>query len=251
MIFDSHAHYDDNRFDGDRDDLFNRVFKEKGVCGVITCGTNMESSKRAIALSKKYDNVYASVGVYPEDIVDTVDLEGLKTLAADERVVAIGEIGLEYHYEGVDRQIQKREFERQIELANELSLPIIVHDREAHGDTVDILRRTKPKGVIHCFSGSVETMREILKLGMYIGLGGAVTFKNARVPVEAAKEVPLDRLLLETDAPYMSPVPFRGQRCDSTMIKYVAEKIAEVRGASADEILNAAEKNAKTLFKIK
>lgn len=251
MIFDSHAHYDDSRFDGDRDDLFNRVFKEKGVCGVITCGTNMESSKRAIALSKKYDNVYASVGVYPEDIVDTVDLEGLKALAADERVVAIGEIGLEYHYEGVDRDIQKREFEQQIELANELSLPIIVHDREAHGDTVDILRRTKPKGVIHCFSGSVETMREILKLGMYIGLGGAVTFKNARVPVEAAKEVPLDRLLLETDAPYMSPVPFRGQRCDSTMIKYVAEKIAEVRGASADEILNAAEKNAKTLFKIK
>ena len=191
------------------------------------------------------------MGVYPEDIVDTVDLEGLKALAADERVVAIGEIGLEYHYEGVDHDIQKREFERQIELANELSLPIIVHDREAHGDTVDILRRTKPKGVIHCFSGSVETMREILKLGMYIGLGGAVTFKNARVPVEAAKEVPLDRLLLETDAPYMSPVPFRGQRCDSTMIKYVAEKIAEVRGASADEILNAAEKNAKTLFKIK
>lgn len=251
MIFDSHAHYDDSRFDGDRDDLFNRVFKEKGVCGVITCGTNMESSKRAIALSKKYDNVYASVGVYPEDIVDTVDIEALKALAADERVVAIGEIGLEYHYEGVDRQIQKREFERQIELANELSLPIIVHDREAHGDTVDILRRTKPKGVIHCFSGSVEIMREILKLGMYIGLGGAVTFKNARVPVEAAKEVPLDRLLLETDAPYMSPVPFRGQRCDSTMIKYVAEKIAEVRGASADEILNAAEKNAKTLFGIK
>ena len=251
MIFDSHAHYDDSRFDSDRDDLFNRVFKEKGVCGVITCGTNMESSKRAIALSKKYDNVYASVGVYPEDIVDTVDTEALKALAADERVVAIGEIGLEYHYEGVDRDIQKREFERQIELANELSLPIIVHDREAHGDTVDILRRTKPKGVIHCFSGSVETMREILGLGMYIGLGGAVTFKNARVPVEAAKEVPLDRLLLETDAPYMSPVPFRGQRCDSTMIKYVAEKIAEVRGASADEILNAAEKNAKALFGIK
>ena len=251
MIFDSHAHYDDSRFDGDRDDLFNRVFKEKKVCGVITCGTNIESCKRAVALSQKYDNVYASVGVYPEDIVDTVDLDALKVLAASEKVVAIGEIGLEYHYEGVDRDTQKREFKRQIELANELSLPIIVHDREAHGDTIEILRCTRPKGVVHCFSGSVETMREILSLGMYIGLGGAVTFKNARVPVEAAREVPIDRLLLETDAPYMSPVPFRGHRCDSTMIKYTAEKIAEVRGVSTDEILNAAEKNAKTLFGIK
>lgn len=250
MIFDSHAHYDDSRFDGDLDDLFNRVFKEKGVCGAITCGTNFQSSKRAIAIAEKYDNIYASVGVYPEDIVDTVDLDALKALAARKKVVAIGEIGLEYHYEGVDRTIQKREFERQTELANELSLPIIVHDREAHGDTVDILRRTKPRGVIHCFSGSVETMKEILKLGMYIGLGGAVTFKNARVPIEAAKAVPLDRLLLETDAPYMSPVPFRGKRCDSTMIKYVAEKIAEVRGVSSEEIINASERNAKVLFGI-
>ena len=190
------------------------------------------------------------MGVYPEDIVDTVDLDALKALAARKKVVAIGEIGLEYHYEGVDRAIQKREFERQTELANELSLPIIVHDREAHGDTVDILRRTKPRGVIHCFSGSVETMKEILKLGMYIGLGGAVTFKNARVPIEAAKAVPLDRLLLETDAPYMSPVPFRGKRCDSTMIKYVADKIAEVRGISSEEVINASEKNAKALFGI-
>ena len=250
MIFDSHAHYDDSRFDGDLDDLFNRVFKEKGVCGAITCGTNLQSSKRAIAIAEKYDNIYASLGVYPEDIVDTVDLDALKALAARKKVVAIGEIGLEYHYEGVDRAIQKREFERQTELANELSLPIIVHDREAHGDTVDILRRTKPRGVIHCFSGSVETMKEILKLGMYIGLGGAVTFKNARVPIEAAKAVPLDRLLLETDAPYMSPVPFRGKRCDSTMIKYVAEKIAEVRGVSSEEIINASERNAKVLFGI-
>lgn len=250
MIFDSHAHYDDSRFDGDLDDLFNRVFKEKGVCGAITCGTNLQSSKQAVAIAEKYDNIYASVGVYPEDIVDTVDLDALKALAAHKKVVAIGEIGLEYHYEGVDRAIQKREFERQTELANELSLPIIVHDREAHGDTVDILRRTKPRGVIHCFSGSVETMKEILKLGMYIGLGGAVTFKNARVPIEAAKAVPLDRLLLETDAPYMSPVPFRGKRCDSTMIKYVADKIAEVRGISSEEVINASEKNAKALFGI-
>ena len=145
MIFDSHAHYDDSRFDGDLDDLFNRVFKEKGVCGAITCGTNLQSSKQAVAIAEKYDNIYASVGVYPEDIVDTVDLDALKALAARKKVVAIGEIGLEYHYEGVDRAIQKREFERQTELANELSLPIIVHDREHNSDTLDIYVELSPE----------------------------------------------------------------------------------------------------------
>ena len=203
-------------------------------------------------MAEKYDNVYAAVGIYPEHTDEKgVDLEKLRALCSHKKTVAIGEIGLEYHYEGVSHDIQKREFERQVLLANELDLPVIVHNREAHNDTLEILKRTKPKGVIHCFSGSVEVEKEILKLGMYIGLGGAVTFKNARVPVEAASFVPLDRLVLETDAPYMSPVPQRGKRCDSVMIKYTAEKIAEIKGISVDMLLDATEQNARRLFGIK
>ena len=203
-------------------------------------------------MAEKYDNVYAAVGIYPEHTDEKgVDLEKLRALCSHKKTVAIGEIGLEYHYEGVSHDIQKREFERQMLLANELDLPVIVHNREAHNDTLEILKRTKPKGVIHCFSGSVEVEKEILKLGMYIGLGGAVTFKNARVPAEAASFVPLDRLVLETDAPYMSPVPQRGNRCDSVMIKYTAEKIAEIKGISVEELLDATEQNARRLFGIK
>lgn len=252
MIFDTHAHYDDERFDDDRDFLFNEYFPKNGVCGVITCGTNEQSCAAAVEMAEKYDNVYAAVGIYPEHTDEKgVDLEKLRALCSHKKTVAIGEIGLEYHYEGVSHDIQKREFERQVLLANELDLPVIVHNREAHNDTLEILKRTKPKGVIHCFSGSVEVEKEILKLGMYIGLGGAVTFKNARVPVEAASFVPLDGLVLETDAPYMSPVPQRGKRCDSVMIKYTAEKIAEIKGISVDMLLDATEQNARRLFGIK
>lgn len=251
MIFDTHAHYDDDRFDGDRDRLFNEYFPCSGVCGVITCGTDEQSCQKAVDLAEKYPNVYAAVGIYPENTENGVNLEKLRSLSNHEKVKAIGEIGLEYHYEGVPHDIQKREFERQILLANELCLPVIVHNREAHNDTLEILKRTKPRGVIHCFSGSVEVAKEILKLDMYIGLGGAVTFKNARVPVEAARYVPLDRLVLETDAPYMSPVPHRGERCDSVMIKYVAERIAKIKQVSVEKILEITEKNARKLFNIR
>lgn len=251
-IFDSHAHYDDERFNDDRETLLNS-FPEKGVSGVISCGTKIQNSEFAVNLSKKYDFIYSAVGFHPLDLDEYYDgaLEKIKELASDKKCVAIGEIGLDYHYEKETRDFQLEILEKQLQLACELDLPIIFHDREAHEDTMNLLKEYKPKGVVHCFSGSVEMAKEIVKLGMYIGLGGAVTFKNAVKPCEVAKYVPEDRLLIETDAPYMTPVPFRGKRCDSLHIPYTAEKIAELRGVTAQEVLDLTNKNARTLFNIK
>ena len=251
-IFDSHAHYDDEQFDVDRDELLGS-FKEKGISGVICCGVNIETSEFAAELSHKYDFIYSAVGFHPldNDKYKDGDLERIKELAKDEKCVAIGEIGLDYHHEKDSREHQLILLEKQIQLANELDLPVIFHDRESHEDTLNILKKYKPKGVLHCFSGSVEMAKEIIKLGMYIGLGGAVTFKNAVKPCEVAKFVPSDRLLIETDAPYMTPVPFRGKRCYSLHIPYTAEKIAELRGVSAQEILDLTNENARTLFNIR
>lgn len=250
-IFDTHAHYDDEQFDSDRSELLASL-TGKGISGVISCGVNAESSKANIDLSEKYPFIYAAVGYHG---LNTEDLTGdyldiLKDLIKNEKTVAIGEIGLDYHYEKETRDIQLKIFREQIELANEYDLPVIVHDREAHEDTLNILKELKPRGVIHCFTGSVEMAKEIVKLGMYIGLGGAVTFKNAVKPVEVAKFVPADRLLVETDCPYMTPVPFRGKRNDSSLIPYTAEKIAEVRGVTAQEILDLTAENARALFRI-
>lgn len=251
-IFDTHAHYDDEAFQDDLEGLLS-AFSEGGISGVVSCGVNEQSSKKNIELAHKYGFIYAAVGYHglnTEDLTDNY-LEAIKTLAQDEKVVAIGEIGLDYHYEKETRDLQIKIFREQIKLANELNLPVIVHDREAHEDTLNILKELKPKGVLHCFTGSVETAREILKLGMYIGLGGAVTFKNAVKPVEVAKIVPEDRLVLETDAPYMSPVPFRGKRCTSLLIPYTAQKIADVRNTDVQALLDATDKNARELFNIK
>lgn len=251
-IFDTHAHYDDERFSKDSEELLSS-FPDKGVSGVISCGVNDESSRANIELSEKYPFMYAAVGYHGLNTEDVTEdyLEILRNLLQNDKVVAIGEIGLDYHYEKETRDIQLEIFRKQIELANEYNLPVIVHDREAHEDTLKILKELKPKGVIHCFTGSVETAKEIVKLGMYIGLGGAVTFKNAVKPVEVAKFVPADRLLLETDAPYMTPVPFRGKRNDSSLIPYIAKKIAEIRECTAQEILDLTAENAKRLFDIK
>ncbi len=251
-IFDTHAHYDDEAFQDDLEGLLS-AFPDSGISGVVSCGVNEESSKRNIELAHKYGFIYAAVGYHglnTEDLTDNY-LEAIKALAQDKKVVAIGEIGLDYHYEKETRDLQIKIFREQIRLANELDLPVIVHDREAHEDTLNILKELKPKGVLHCFTGSVETAKEILKLGMYIGLGGAVTFKNAVKPVEVAKIVPEDRLVLETDAPYMSPVPFRGKRCTSLLIPYTAQKIAEVRNTDVQALLDATDKNARELFNIK
>ncbi len=251
-IFDTHAHYDDEAFDIDRETLLS-TFENRGVSYVIDCGCDVMSSKKAIELSEKYDFIYAAVGIHPHeaDDADDSDIDIIKRLTEHEKVVAIGEIGLDYHYDFSPRELQKEYFEKQIILANELDIPIIVHDREAHEDTMQLLRKYKPKGVLHCFSGSVETAKEIISLGMYIGLGGAVTFKNAKKPVEVAEYLPLDRFLLETDAPYMTPVPFRGKRNDSTLIPYAALKIAEIKGIDAQVVVDAACENAKRLFGIK
>lgn len=248
-IFDTHAHYDDSRFDEDRDELISGLL-EKGVSHIINCGCDLKSSISTVALAEKYSFIYAAVGVHAHEAEDATesDLKKIKELYKNKKVVAVGEIGLDYHYDFSPRERQKEIFEEQIILANELDLPIIVHDREAHEDTMNLLKKYKPKGVVHCFSGSAEMAKEIVKLGMYIGIGGAVTFKNAKKPVEVVEYLPLDRLLLETDAPYMTPVPYRGQRCDSSHIAYTAEKISEIKGIDVQELIDICNENAKKLF---
>lgn len=247
-IFDSHAHYNDERFDDDREELLSSLLSN-GICGIINCGDDIESSKKSIELSKKYKNIFASVGVHPHSAKDDFDkLPLLYELAKYEKTVAIGEIGLDYHYDFSPRDIQKEVFEKQLIIAKELDLPVIIHSREATEDTINILKKHKVKGVVHCFSGSVETAKEILKLGMFIGIGGSLTFKNAVKPVEACKFIPLDKILLETDCPYMTPVPFRGKRNDSSFIEYVVKKISEIKNISEDEICNVTKQNTLNLF---
>ena len=251
MIFDSHAHYLDEAYDADRDEVLSSLFAN-GVSGIINCSTTLSDSEACIRLAGRYPGLWAAVGVYPHDTIheQAFDAERLRELALQPKVVAIGEIGLDYYYDDAPKALQMEWLRGQIGVANELGLSILFHDREAHADTLQILRELRPKGVIHCFSGSVEMEREVVKLGLHIGLGGAVTFKNARVAPMVAADVPLERLLLETDAPYMSPVPFRGKRNRSDYIRYVAEKIADIRGVGPEVILNATEQNARRLFGI-
>lgn len=253
MIFDSHAHYDSEQFNEDREELLGSVLPQKGVCGVINMSADFESLEKTVSLCDQYDYFYGAVGIHPECAADLPEnwLEEVESLLPHPKIVAIGEIGLDYHWEDAcPRERQKEIFIAQLELAKKYDLPVVIHDREAHGDMMEILRKYKPKGVVHCFSGSVELARETIALGMYIGLGGVVTFKNARHSVEVAADIPLDRLLTETDAPYMAPVPMRGKRCDSSMIPYDAAKIAEVRGITAQEVLTAGCENACRLFSI-
>ncbi len=251
MIFDSHAHYDDGRFDSDRDTLL-RSMLGNTVCGIVQCATDPDSVQRAVELAQTYDGIYAAVGFHPENLegLQNADLETCRTLLSHPKVVAVGEIGLDYYWDSSPRPVQQEWFMRQMTMANEAHMPVIVHDRDAHEDTLQLLKEAKPQGVLHAFSGSVEMAKEVLKLGMYIGLGGVVTFKNARKTVEVAEMIPLDRLLLETDAPYMSPEPMRGRRNDSTHIRFVAEKIAQIRGMDTDELLRITAENAKRLFRI-
>ncbi len=251
-IFDSHAHYDDEAFSKDRDELLSELFNNT-VCNVINVGADMKSSEESIKLANKYSQIYASVGAHPHCVSDLPEnyIEIFSILAKNKKVVAIGEMGLDYHYDTTPKDMQKKYFEEQLILAQNLDLPAIIHTREATEDTLKILTKYKVKGTVHCFSESVETLKEVLKIGMYISLGGAVTFKNARKSLEVAYEVPIERLLLETDAPYMTPVPFRGKRCDSSMIKYTAEKIAEIKGMSVEFLLEQTRTNAENLFLLK
>lgn len=250
LIFDTHAHYDDKAFDDDRENVIDMLFKN-GVCGVVNQGTDIKTSEFGIKLAGQYDGFYAAVGLHPEclDENSISDLDKIRELAKSEKVVAIGEIGLDYYYD-IPKDLQKTIFAKQLELAAELDMPVNIHDREAHGDTLEMLKKYKPKGIVHCFSGSVEMAKEIVKLGMYIGIGGVVTFKNARKTVEVVENIPLERIVLETDCPYLSPVPFRGKRNDSSMIKYTAQRIAEIKNTTEEEILTITRKNAADVYNI-
>ena len=251
-IFDSHAHYDDAKFEEDREPLLSRIH-EGGVEYIMTIGSDLASSERSVALAEEHPFLFAAVGVHPEQAGEAPAdyLDSLRRMAQSGRVRAIGEIGLDYYWpENPPHELQQRFFEEQILLARELELPIIVHDRDAHADTISILKKYRPRGVVHCFSGSAEMAREILRLGMYIGFTGAITFKNARRAPEAAAVVPDDRLLLETDCPYMAPEPHRGKRNDSSLLPFVAQRLGEIRGQSAEEIIRQTNQNARTLFGI-
>lgn len=247
---DSHAHYDDEQFDIDRDELLDRLH-ENGVRNIVNIGCSLERSQFSVDLAEKYPFVYAAVGVHPEDAHDTPDgyLSKVEFWTANPKVVAIGEIGLDYHYEGFDRELQIRFFEEQLDLAERSGLPVIIHSRDATEDTMNILRRRgRVKGVMHCFSGSAETARQVLELGMNISFTGVLTFKNARKAVEAVKVIPLDRLMLETDCPYMAPEPYRGKRCDSSMITRVIDKIAEIKEVSPETVAETTMANTLKLF---
>ncbi len=248
-IFDTHSHYEDERFDEIRSELFEEM-KQNGVCGIVTCGCDETSSKAAIKMAQDYDFVYAAVGIHPGSIDSGTTPQQIAALANYKKCVAIGEIGLDYYWVNDNKEKQIEIFEKQIELAKKLDLPIIVHDRDAHGDTLEILKKHKPKGVVHCYSGSVEMAEEIIKMGMYIGVGGVITFNNAKKLPDVVRIIPDELLLVETDCPYLAPVPYRGKLCHSGMIKYTAQKIAEIRGTTLQNILELTAKNAKILFNL-
>lgn len=252
MLFDSHAHYDDARFDADRYEILD-MMQENNVGLIMNACASMEDIDTITALCARYSFVYGAVGVHPSDCgtLTEADMERLAEESKNEKIKAIGEIGLDYYYDDVPHEIQKKWFARQIELAKELGMPIIVHDRDAHADTMDILRACgADRGVLHCFSGSREMAREVLDLGLYVAFGGTLTFKNARRAVEAAQYCPLDRILIETDSPYLAPVPMRGQRNSSLFVHYVAEKLAEIKGESVEEVERITFENAKKCFGI-
>jgi len=252
MLFDTHAHYYDAKFDGEREKILGSM-KENGIGYILNAGCDVKTTQKCIELSERYDFIYASSGVHPnhsDDFSEEAFLK-IKELAGHEKVRAIGEIGLDYHYGG-DRESQKKAFIRQLEMADELKLPFIIHSREAIGDCLEILK-AQPKnygGVMHCFSESTETARIVLDMGLYIAIGGTVTFKNNVRTVNAVKYIPLDCLVLETDSPYLSPTPHRGERNSSLYLHYVAEKIAEIKGVTAEEVIEKTTQNAKALFGI-
>lgn len=249
-IIDTHAHYDDDKFSEDRSEFLSSLVS-KGVSKVINCATDLKTSLFTVDLCNSYDYIYGALGIHPEEIetASATDIDEVKKLIlTNKKIVAVGEIGLDYYWDTSFKEKQLEFFISQIKLAKELDLPVIIHDREAHGDTLEIVKEHKPKGVLHCFSGSVEMAKEVLKCGMYLGFGGSLTFKNARKAVEVAQMVPLDRFLFETDCPYLAPVPHRGKRNDSSLISFVAQRMAEIKGTDTDEILKIANDNAVRLF---
>lgn len=254
MIFESHAHYDDEAFNEDRDELLSSM-RENGIEYVVNVGASLASTKATIELVKQYPFMYGAVGVHPSDTaeLDENSFKWLREQCKQEKIVAIGEIGLDYYWDEPDRDIQKLWFRRQLQLAREVSLPVIIHSRDAAKDTLDIIKEEKANelnGVIHCFSYAREMAREYLNMGYYLGIGGIVTFSNAKKLKEVVEYVPLENILLETDAPYLSPVPNRGKRNSSLNIPYIAKEIAAIKKISYDEVIKVTNKNARKLFNI-
>ncbi len=256
MIFDTHAHYDHNQFREDRDEILSAL-PGAGVGLVVNPGCNLDSSKMALELSARYDWIYAAIGIHPEDCADTdenmlSELEKLYSRPGKAKIVAVGEIGLDYYRkENPGKDLQKFVFRRQIEMALKYHLPVIIHDREAHGDCMSIIREYPDlKGVFHCYSGSAEMAMELTRRGWYFGFDGPITYKNARRAMEAAEIIPLDRIVIETDSPYLSPVPFRGKRNDSRNLKYIIHQLAEWKNITPEEMEKITCENGKRLFQI-
>ena len=254
MIFDTHAHYDDDAFDEDREELLAGM-NAAGVEYIVNVGASMASSERSIKLAEKYPFVYAAVGVHPDEVgeLDEEKFEKLRKWTSHEKVKAVGEIGLDYYWDKEKHDLQKHWFMRQMELASEVKLPMIVHSREAAKDTLDMVIAAKPlnlSGIIHCYSYSVEQAREYLNMGYYIGIGGVVTFKNAKKLKEVAEYTPLSQIVLETDCPYLAPTPFRGKRNDSSKIAYVAEELAAIKQIPVEEVIRITNENGRRLYNI-
>ena len=253
MIFDTHAHYDDEAFDEDRESLLQGM-KQNGVDCIVNIGANMQTSRNTVALTEQYDFIYGAVGVHPSDVYDMTeaDLETLREWSRLDKIVAIGEIGLDYHYPDTDKALQQKWFIRQLQLAREEKLPVVIHSRDAAADTLAIMQEHGRElgGVIHCFYYPKEMAAEYLKMGYYIGIGGVLTCKNAKKLVEAVEVIPLERLVLETDAPYLAPDPYRGKRNESAYLTYVVQKLAQIKGVSYEEIVAQTAKNAKAMYRM-
>lgn len=250
-IFDSHAHYDDPAFDADREELL-ASFPSRGIVGVCNMGTTLETSRKAAELAEKYPFIHAAAGIHPEEAENARpdDMERIgELIQSHPKTVAVGEIGLDYHCD-VDRAVQMRLFEEQLVLARELDLPVSIHDRDAHADTLRLIRQYRPKGVVHCYSGSAEMARKLLECGMYLGFTGVVTFRNNKKAPAVLAVVPHDRILVETDCPYMAPEPLRGHRCDSTMLVHTITRVAEYLGLEPETAAALTAENARTLFGI-
>lgn len=253
-IFDTHAHYDDEDFDIDRESILMSM-KEHGIGTIVNVGASMKSCRTTLALTEQYPFLYGALGVHPSDCADLTeeDMEWIRANAANEKIVAVGEIGLDYYWDNVERTIQKKWFVRQLELAKEMGLPVIIHSREAAQDTLEIMKsehKDTTGGVIHCFSYGVEMAREYLNMDYYLGIGGVLTFKNAKKLKEVVEYAPMDKLVLETDCPYLTPVPYRGKRNSSLYLPYVVEEMAEIKGMTTDEVIRVTRENAKRLYRL-
>lgn len=253
MIFDTHAHYDSEQFNEDRDDVLNGM-PEKGVSTIVNVGASLNGCKASVEFAKKYPFMYAAVGVHPDEVgaLNEETFAQLEEWCKEEKVVAVGEIGLDYYWDEEPREVQKEWFIRQLELARKLNLPVNIHSREAAEDTFQIIKEYGKDltGIIHCFSGSKEMAIEYVKLGFHIGVGGVVTFKNGKKLKQVVEAIPLEWIVLETDAPYLAPTPFRGKRNDSTYIRYIAEEIANLKGITTEEVLEQTERNARKVYRL-